>query len=147
MPVAVAVDAHTADALEGRAPVLERLGFDLRRVAPESVSCRGIPAALAGASPEALVTALADALARTDSLDESPAGLAALLDLVLERCDLTAGWSWDRAVMAELLRDLEQLDAAAFTGRGERVWRALDAEDIAALLAEERRVAPPVSAF
>ncbi len=147
VPVAVAVDAHTADALEGRAPVLERLGFDLRRVAPESVSCRGIPAALAGASPEALVTALADALARTDSLDESPAGLAALLDLVLERCDLTAGWSWDRAVMAELLRDLEQLDAAAFTGRGERVWRALDAEDIAALLAEERRVAPPVSAF
>ncbi len=59
---------------------------------------------------------------------------------------MTVGWSWDRAVMAELLRDLEQLDAAAFTGRGERVWRALDAEDIAALLAEERRVAPPVSA-
>jgi DNA mismatch repair protein MutL len=147
VPVAVAMDVGAADRLEHQAPLLERLGFDLRRVAPDSVSCRGIPAALASATPETLVAALADALTRVDTGDESPARLTALLDAVLEGCDLTAGWSWDHSVMDELLRELERLEHPSSAKTGERVWRQLDVDDIAALLSHERRVGYDVPAI
>jgi DNA mismatch repair ATPase MutL len=133
------MEERKADRLESRASLLEDLGFDLRRVARDSVSCRGIPAPLASASPEALVAALADALASVDVGDQAPGRLPAVLDAVLEHCDLTAGWSWDQAVMNELLRDLERLEDASRGRAGEVIWRQLEADDIAALLVDGRR--------
>jgi DNA mismatch repair protein MutL len=139
VPVAIEVEARKADRLENCAPVLENLGFDVRRISRDSVSCRGIPAPLANASPAALVVALADVLTSVGADDESAERHRALLDAVLERCDLTAGWSWDHADMDELLRDLERLEGASRGRAGEIVWRQLEADDIAALLASGRR--------
>jgi DNA mismatch repair protein MutL len=152
VPVAVAVDERRADRLESSASLLESLGFDVRRVARDSVSCRGIPAPLANASPEALVVTIADALADAlaDAVADAPAHadagdhaadrLPAVLETVLERCDLTAGWSWERAVMNELLRDLERLENASRGRAGEVIWRQLEADDFAALLAGARHL-------
>jgi DNA mismatch repair protein MutL len=135
VPVAVAVEERQADLLESRLPFLERLGFDLRRVAPESVSCRGIPAPLAAASPRELVLAIASSLAADVGDGDASAGeTAALFDAVLARCDLTAAWSWDHDSMNDLLRQLERLQDASRTRDGDTVWRQLDADDIAALL-------------
>jgi len=138
VPVAVSVDEAKADLLESRAALLEELGFDLRRVAHACVSCRGVPAPLAAASPQDLVLSVADALGRSDAGAESPGAFPAPLDAVLEQCDLTVGWSWDREAMNDLLRQLERLQDSSRTRAGETIWRQLSADDIAALLAGRR---------
>jgi DNA mismatch repair ATPase MutL len=138
VPVAVNVDEPKADLLESQAPLLERLGFDLRRVTDAGISCRGVPAALAGASPHELVACAANALTRSNPNLDSSKSLPAVLDAVLEQCDLTAGWEWDRDTMNDLLRQLERLEIASHSEDNEPIWRQLSAEDLAALL-EGRR--------
>lgn len=138
VPVAVSVDERQAELLESQAPLLEKLGFDLRRVAATSVSCRAVPAPLTAASPQELVICAADALTRCDPSFECSRALPALLDAVLEQCDLTAGWSWDRDTMNDLLRQLERLQIASHIEQSETIWRQLSARDLAGLL-ERRR--------
>ena len=134
VPVAVGIDEAKADLLEDRAAFLEGLGFDLRRVAPESVSCRGIPAALATALPERLVFSVADGLSLEELRLESPDAPSVLFDAVLGQCDLSAVWPWDRDAMDDLLRQLERYQVASQMHGGEAVWRQLSGDDIAALL-------------
>jgi DNA mismatch repair protein MutL len=139
VPAAVAVEEGQADVLERRLPFLESVGFDLRRVAPASISCRGIPAPLAAASPADLVLAIASHVAANPIEGEHSAGeAAALFDAVLAQCDLTAVWPWDHDAMNDLLRQLERLREASPTGDGDGVWHQLDADDIAALLRSGR---------
>jgi DNA mismatch repair protein MutL len=133
VPVAVSVSEGQADRLENQASALERLGFDLRRVAHASVSCRGVPAPLAAASPRDLVLCVAEALTGSDPGLESSSALPALLHALLEQCDLTAGWSWDRDTMNDLLRQLERLQIASTVAEKEGIWRQLSAEDLATL--------------
>ena len=134
VPVAVEIDEAKADLLESRGAFLDKFGFDLRRVAPESVSCRGIPAALATVLPGQLVLSVADALTGDGLRLESPDASSVLFDAVLEQCDLTAAWAWDRDAMGDLLRALERHQVASRATGGEAVWRQLSADDIADLL-------------
>ena len=78
---------------------------------------------------------VAGALARSGAQSPSPGGLPGLLDAVLEQCDLTAGWSWERETMNDLLRQLERLQPEPDPAANTRIWRQLGAEDMAALLA------------
>jgi DNA mismatch repair protein MutL len=135
VPVAVSMDESSAERLEQAARWLEGLGFDLRRVSPTAVSCRGIPPPLASVAPGELVLCVAEALARGGADARSPRGLPLLLEAVLEQCDLTAGWSWERDTMNDLLRQLERLPAQPDAAEDASVWRQLGAEDMAALLA------------
>ena len=141
VPVAVSVDEATAERLESQAATLEKFGFDLRRVAHDSVSCRGIPASLASVSPQELIATLGRALMSTDARVERTSRLPAVLDAVVEHCDLSAAWSWDRATMNELLRDLERIENTSHTQSDEIIWRQLEADDIAVLLARGRSFA------
>ena len=134
VPVAMRVDEERADLLESHGALLEKLGFDLRRVAPESISCRAIPAVLATALPEQLVNAIGDALRHEAPGPDSRDGSLRLLHAVLEQCDLTAAWSWDRDAMDDLLRQLERQQIAPRGHNGQAVWRQLSADDIAGLL-------------
>ena len=135
VPVAISVDEATADLLESRAAYLDKLGFDLRRVAHACVSCRGIPAPLAAASPQDLVLCAADALSADAPKRDVAGEFPALLDAVVEKCDLTAGWVWDRDAMNDLLRQLERLPEASHAQGGETIWRQLSAGDLAPLFA------------
>lgn len=149
VPVAVAVREQQAERVERHAEALERLGFDLRRIALDTISCRAVPAPLAGVAAAELVPIVADALV-ADSCDDSlrsPAlsqvaaqELPTVLAAVLEHCDLTAAWSWERAALDELLRSLEGIEGASHTRAGEVIWRELNGDDIAALLNAGRRV-------
>ena len=134
VPVAVGIDEARANLLESRGAFLDKLGFDLRRVAPESVSCRGIPTVLATALPETLVFSVADALTVEGLRLESTHAPSVLFDAVIGQCDLTAAWSWDREAMDDLLRQLERYQVAPRVQGGEAVWRQLGGDDIAALL-------------
>ncbi len=138
VPVAISVDEATADLLESRAAYLDKLGFDLRRVAHACVSCRGIPAPLAAASPQDLVLCVAEALTAGAPDLDSPGEFPALLDAVLEKCDLTAAWVWDRDAMNDLLRQLERLPDASHAQGGEPIWRQLSGGDLAALFAKRQ---------
>ena len=135
VPVAISVDEATADLLESRAAYLDKLGFDLRRVAHACVSCRGIPAPLAAASPQDLVLCAADALSAGAPKRDVAGEFPALLDAVLDKCDLTAGWVWDRDAMNDLLRQLERLPEASHAHGAETIWRQLSAGDLAPLFA------------
>jgi DNA mismatch repair protein MutL len=135
VPVAISVDEATADLLESRAAYLDKLGFDLRRVAPACVSCRGIPAPLAAASPQDLVLCAAAALSAGVPKRDVAGEFPALLDAVLDKCDLTAAWAWDRDAMNDLLRQLERLPDASHAQGAETVWHQLSAGDCAALFA------------
>lgn len=135
VPVSISVDEAAADLLESQAAYLERLGFDLRRVAHACVSCRGIPAPLAAASPQDLVLCAADALSAGAPKREVAGEFPALLEAVLDKCDLTAGWVWDRDAMNDLLRQLERLPEASHAHGGETIWRQLSAGDFAPLFA------------
>jgi len=142
VPVTISMNVQRADTLEACSEHLEALGFDLRRVAPEDVSCRGVPAPLANALPETLVAALCDALV------DVPAGEAhggsdrqaalPLFEAILERCDLTRNRSWDHASMNALLRDMERLEHGARPPSQDRIWRALRGDDIVDWLASGR---------
>ena len=98
------------------------------------MSCRGIPAALASVLPRQLVLSVADALTGDGLHLDSPDASSVLFDAVLEQCDLTAAWVWDRDSMDDLLRALERHQVASRATGGEAVWRQLGADDIAALL-------------
>jgi DNA mismatch repair protein MutL len=135
VPVAISVDEATADLLESRAAYLDKLGFDLRRVAHACVSCRGIPAPLAAASPQDLVLCAAAALSAGVPKRDVAGEFPALLDAVLDKCDLTAAWAWDRDAMNDLLRQLERLPEASHVQGGETIWRQLSAGDLAPLFA------------
>jgi DNA mismatch repair protein MutL len=138
VPVAVSVDENQADLLEGSAASLEALGIDLRRVARTSISCRGVPAPLAGVSPQELVLCLADAVARGAAQHAPSGGLAPLLDVVIRQCDLSAGWSWQHDTMNDLLRRMERFELGPHAQDGDAVWSQLNAEDMAALLERHR---------
>jgi DNA mismatch repair protein MutL len=135
VPVAIEVDEATADLLESRAAYLDKLGFDLRRVAHACVSCRGIPAPLAAASPQDLVLCAADALSVGAASREVDGQLPALLQAVLDKCDLAAARVWDRDAMNDLLRQLERLPDLSRGRGGEALWHQLSAGDCAALFA------------
>ena len=135
VPVAIEVDEATADLLESRAAYLDKLGFDLRRVAHACVSCRGIPAPLAAASPRDLVLCAADALSVGAASREVDGQLPALLQTVVDKCDLAAARVWDRDTMNDLLRQLERLPDLSRGRGGEALWHQLSAGDCAALFA------------
>ncbi len=143
VPVAISVDEATADLLESRAADLDKLGFDLRRVAHACVSCRGIPAPLAAASPQDLVLCAADALSAGAPKPEVDGEFPALLHALLDKCDLTVARVWDRDAMNDLLRQLERLPDASHGQGGETISRQLSADDLAALFA--RGAAPGVT--
>ena len=148
VPSTIDLDRRRADRLEAQAERLEGLGFDVRRVAPQAISCRGVPAPLAEAAPGELMTALADVLAdvAADVPAEAPGaehdGALALFEAILERIDLTCGRSRDHASMKALLEDLERLEQGARPPSRDRVWRTITAEDVARWLATGRAAAP-----
>ena len=80
----------------------------------------------------------ADALSRMDPSLDSANASSALLDALLEACDLTVGWPWDHDAMNDLLRQLERLQIASQVQEGEIIWRQIDADDICALLGRRR---------
>ncbi len=95
LPVTLAVSQQTADGLERNLDTLSRVGFDLRRSAPGSVSLRAVPACLAHVpapaimdailnSPDAQAELLAEslALAGGDCLDDLPNDPQAMVSLV-----------------------------------------------------------------
>lgn len=134
VPVSITLEESRADRLERDLARLEELGFDLRRVAPDSIACRGVPAPLAGASPDALVSAVVQGLPGPGEGQWDDQEVSVLFEAALAGVDLTAGWSWDRDTMNDLLRELERLPDA---GRGHDdapTWRQLDGDHMAMLL-------------
>lgn len=70
IPVDVALDPLSAEALSEAAETAIRLGFEIERFGESSVVVRAIPSLLAGRDPAALVRDLAEEFARGDGLAE-----------------------------------------------------------------------------
>jgi DNA mismatch repair protein MutL len=145
VPVSVTLTREQADRMESAAALLERLGFDIRRVAVATVSCRRVPVALAGASPQALLSALATALAGRSAHVEGPGAgddLSIARDLLadtLEGTDLGKEWCRSPDTMNAMLRQLEDHGLHGDDAWPGLVWALLGTEDMASLLAGRRR--------
>jgi len=131
VPVEVPLPATAADAVEGHGESLARIGFDLRRSAPEAVTVRALPAPLAGVDASVLVADLATRLAAGEAsgprdlarLAARHAGTAAPATSAEEATALLAGIAAlapdaPRPWLALTCRLLSGLLAGAGSGRG-----------------------------
>lgn len=131
MPISVALDEGAASAVEEHAESLARVGLDLRRVSPTSVSVREIPVWFAQAPIEAMVEAVVAALRGAKT---TPQALAtALAEWSGELADRT----WTDEELAQLWAAMEErIDAPDGPPAG--AWARIERVTLEQLLARRR---------
>ncbi len=133
MPDVVELDEPACDRLEENAEKFAALGLAIERFGPGAMLVRALPAALAKASPQALLQDLADDLALN--------GDALLLDEKIEHVLATmachgsvrAGRSLSVAEMNALLREMERTPRSGQCNHGRPTWVKLSMEEVGKL--------------
>jgi DNA mismatch repair protein MutL len=132
LPKSLELLCEEADLVEASDSLLGRLGFDLRRTGPKSLSVREVPELLSQGDVERLVR---DLIAELSARQENAACAAASEDL-LPMLATHAGHPLPRGCgltqMNDFLRDLERLAPAATPEHGERWWFPLSLREIEA---------------
>jgi DNA mismatch repair protein MutL len=125
VPVTVAVPEDVADQAEAARERLQRLGLELDRAGPSTLTVRAVPPLLAQSDLAALVKSLLGAAAE----DESRRHFAEVLDAqerVLAdmacRAAVRAGRQLTVGEMDALLRDMERTDLAGQCNHGRPTW-------------------------
>jgi DNA mismatch repair protein MutL len=130
MPEVVEMDEPACDRLEEAADKLGELGLQLERFGPGAILVRAMPAALGKASPQGLLSDIADDIAKH--------GEALLLgekiDLVLATMachnSVRAGRSLTVAEMNALLREMERTPRSGQCNHGRPTWVKLSMSDV-----------------
>jgi DNA mismatch repair protein MutL len=119
---------RTAELLAEAAPRLERLGFEIERMGPETVVVRAVPTLLGHSDPRTLLEAVAS---RWD--DEPDEGLlaerlfAVLADVACDAA-VKAGETMGQEAMTDLLRRLERTEGAEHCSHGRPSYVVLGRE-------------------
>jgi DNA mismatch repair protein MutL len=125
VPVPVAVDEDIADAAEAARERLARLGLELDRSGPATLTVRAVPPLLAQSDLAALVRSLLGA-ATEDESRQHFAEVAESQERVLAdmacRAAVRAGRQLSLAEMNALLRDMERTDLAGQCNHGRPTW-------------------------
>lgn len=133
VPAVVALAPDAAARLVAAAPLLLTLGLEVEAMDAGHVLVRSLPAALAGADPQALVRDVADDLAAHDR----PASLEARLDQVAAtiacHASVRAGRALSLAEMNALLRQMEACPASGTCNHGRPTVIRLDKAALARL--------------
>ncbi|TCD05146.1 DNA mismatch repair endonuclease MutL [Erythrobacteraceae bacterium CFH 75059] len=137
MPVVVELHENECDRLEARADSFARLGLQLERFGPSAVLVRGMPHALAGADPSALVRDLADSIAREDDDLALSERLEHVLATMACHGSVRAGRSLTVAEMNAMLRTMERTPRSGQCNHGRPTWVKLRMQDVFKLF--ERR--------
>jgi DNA mismatch repair protein MutL len=130
MPEVVELDEPACDRLEEAAGKLGELGLQLERFGPGAMLVRAMPGALGKADPQALLSDIADDIAKH--------GEALLLgekiDLVLATMachnSVRAGRSLSVAEMNALLREMERTPRSGQCNHGRPTWIKLSMSDV-----------------
>jgi DNA mismatch repair protein MutL len=125
VPVPVAVDEDIADAAEAARERLARLGLELDRSGPATLTVRAVPPLLAQSDLAALVRSLLGAATEDESrqhFSEVAESQERVLADMACRAAVRAGRQLSLAEMDALLRDMERTDLAGQCNHGRPTW-------------------------
>ena len=126
MPVSVSVASHEADLAEEAADELTRLGLEIRRTGPQTLSIRRLPVALAQADAGELLRDLLADLASHGRSFRLEARINEVLATMACHSAVRAGRRLEIAEMNALLREMERTERSGQCNHGRPTWTQID---------------------
>ncbi|SDG57277.1 DNA mismatch repair protein MutL [Pseudomonas benzenivorans] len=130
VPESLAVSQREADCAEEHATWFQRLGFELQRLAPESLAIRQIPALLKQAEATQLVRDVLADLLEYGTSDRIQAHLNELLGTMACHGAVRANRRLTLPEMNALLRDMEHTERSGQCNHGRPTWTQLGMDDL-----------------
>ena len=130
VPVSLAVAEREAEVAEQHADALAALGFELRRVGPQALSVRAVPALLADLEPSALVLDLLNDLREHGDTRVLEQARNELLSTLACHTSVRANRRLGLAEMNALLRDMEATERSGQCNHGRPTWVQLSKSEL-----------------
>lgn len=130
VPESLAVSQREADCAEEHAEWFARLGFELQRMGPETLTIRQTPALLRQADAEQLVRDVLSDLLEYGTSDRILAHRNELLGTMACHGAIRANRRLTQAEMNALLRDMEQTERSGQCNHGRPTWTQLGMQDL-----------------
>jgi DNA mismatch repair protein MutL len=129
-PLRVAAAEHEIEALLAERSELERLGFELERFGPESLSVRCVPALLSATDVAGLLTQLAHELAGGEGAPHLDSAAHRILGSIACRAAIRGQRALSLTEMDALLRQMERTDRSSQCNHGRPTWMRLSLREI-----------------
>jgi DNA mismatch repair protein MutL len=129
-PVMVPAEEHEIDALLDCRGELERLGFDIDRLAPGQLAVRAVPALLAQGDVQALLREVVRDLALERGTHHLDGAADRVLGTLACRSAIHAHRRLSIPEMNALLRDMERTDRAGQCNHGRPTWSQLSLAEL-----------------
>ncbi|MFM2289199.1 MAG: hypothetical protein RL684_2342 [Pseudomonadota bacterium] len=129
-PIAVEAPDHAIDALLAAGDDLERVGFQLERLAPGQLAIRAVPALLAGSDAAALLRELMDDLAGERGTHHLEGSAHRVLGAMACRAAIKAHRALTIPEMNSLLRQMEATERAGQCNHGRPTWTTLSLAEL-----------------
>lgn len=126
MPVSVSVASHEADLAEEAADEFDRLGLEVRRTGPQTLSIRRLPMALAQADAGELLRDLLADLASHGRSFRLEGRINEVLATMACHSAVRAGRRLEVAEMNALLREMERTERSGQCNHGRPTWTQID---------------------
>ncbi len=130
VPESVAVSLEQADAVDEFTSEIQKLGFTLERMGPETVVVRQIPALLRGANVPDMVRKLLEDFSRHGSSDQVKAHIDEMLATMACHGSVRANRKLTIPEMNSLLRDMEQTERSGQCNHGRPTWTQLSMQEL-----------------
>ncbi len=130
MPDVVELDEPACDRLEEQIDHFASLGLVIERFGPNAMLVRALPASLKGGDPEALLTDLADDLAKHGDSLLLGEKIEHVLATMACHGSVRAGRALNVAEMNALLREMEATPRSGQCNHGRPTWVKLSMEDV-----------------
>ncbi len=130
MPDVVELDEPACDRLEEQIDYFAELGLVIERFGPNAMLVRALPASLKGGDPEALLTDLADDLAKHGDSLLLGEKIEHVLATMACHGSVRAGRALNVAEMNALLREMESTPRSGQCNHGRPTWVKLSMEDV-----------------
>ena len=130
VPVSLALSEKEADCAENYASVFLNLGFELQRVAAESVIIRQIPVFLASADAEMLVRDVISDLLQYGTSDRIMNHIDDILSTMACHGSVRANRRLSIPEMNALLRDMERTERSGQCNHGRPTWTAMSLAEL-----------------
>ena len=138
VPESVAVSQHSAEMVDQCQPDIEKAGFVLQRMGPETVVIRQIPALLRGRCGADLVRGFLDDLCRYGSSDRVKRHMNEILSSMACHGAVRANRQLTVVEMNSLLRDMEITERSGQCNHGRPTWTQLSIKELDALFLRGR---------
>ncbi len=130
VPESTAVSLEQADAVDEFGDDIQKLGFTLERMGPETVVVRQIPALLRGGNVADMVRTLLEDFSKHGSSDQVKAHIDVMLGTMACHGSVRANRKLTIPEMNGLLRDMEQTERSGQCNHGRPTWTQLSMKEL-----------------